>query len=154
MTEEDIKFDIRKIPEINQEQKKTAKKYWENQNLKRGSLAIIKLLIEKVNVIKKDKTFKNDSDVLEYLLEIEQGVRDQGGIIEYKVCEKCGAPINVKLDSYKGITHQHVDSKSNCFGCITTKYRVKAKTEVLPGAIGTKIEQTEQTDQVGPIISF
>lgn len=147
MTEEDINFDKRQISENNQEQKKTARKYWENQNLKRGSLAIIKPLIGQVNEIKKTKGFKNDSEAIEYLLEIEQSVRSQNGIVEYRACEKCGVPIDVKLDSYEGITHRHVDSKSNCFGCITTKYRVKTKVEVLPGTIETKTEQTEQPKQ-------
>lgn len=133
MTEEDMGFDVRSIPEINRKierierQDKSnsgAKIYWDKQNLNRGNLAVVKPLIEKVNKIKSVRGFKNDSQALEYLLDLEEDIKKQNLIKETKSCEKCGTPINVKLDSYKGITHRHIDAKSNCFGCIVTRYSI------------------------------
>ena len=134
MTEEDIIFDKREIPEISQEQKerfqklvknkKDMRKYWEKQHLSRGALSVLKPLIEKVNKMKKDNEFKNDSQVVEYLLDLEEDIKKHNLIKETKTCEKCGVLINIKLDSYKGITHRHIDAKSNCMGCIKTKYGI------------------------------
>jgi len=130
MTEEDMGFDVRPIPEIVREQKdvikekKDMRKYWEKQHINRGALSVLKPLIEKVNKIKSVRGFKNDSQALEYLLDLEEDIKKHNLIKETKSCEKCGTPINVKLDSYKGITHRHIDTKSNCFGYITTKYGI------------------------------
>lgn len=117
------------------------KNYWKAQNLKRGHLAVLKHLMKKFRDIRAIKNFTNDDQMLEYLLDIERTAREQDAITESKACAQCGAPINLELDSYDGITHQHVDSKSDCFGCIKTKYRVKTKIEVPSGSHLPKVSQ-------------
>jgi hypothetical protein len=143
MTEEDLPFEYRKIDQKQQKQKKTSSDYWKTQNEKRLNVGISRSLIGQLRGIRNYTGFTNDDQTVEYLLEIEESVRKQNLIKKVRVCEKCGVPIDIKLDSYKGITHQHIDTKSNCFGCIVTKYRIKTKIEVLPGTKEAKTEQTE-----------
>lgn len=150
MTEEDLPFEIRPILENNQEQKKTKKTsrdYSTAQNAKRGYLAVLKPLILQANEIKKKKGFRNDSETLEYLLDIEKSVRKNNLAQEYGACKVCGEELNVELPDNTNITHVKADMKSTCIGCKMTKYRVKTKVEVLPGTTETKTEQTEQPKQ-------
>jgi uncharacterized protein YwlG (UPF0340 family) len=127
-------------------------KYLENKK----HVTLTNLVCEQLDLIKKQIGLNSNNDAVQYLIEIEQDARKDGILVKYGACEKCGTPINLELDSYKGITHQHVDSKSNCFGCIKTRYRVKTKIEVPSGStIGTASQgglkdqkvQVEQKDQ-------
>jgi len=123
------------------------KNYWKAQNLKRGHLAVLRHLMKKFRDIRAIKNFTNDDQMLEYLLDIERTAREQDVIIEAKACAQCGAPINVELDSYEGITHHHIDNKSDCFGCIKTRHQLKTKTEVPSGSTITKIGREMQVEQ-------
>lgn len=151
MTEEDLPFEIRPMLENNQEQKKakkTSKDYSAAQNAKRGYLAVLKPLIIQANEIKKKKGFRNDSETLEYLLDIEKSVRKNNLVQEYNACKVCGEGLNVDLPDNTNITHLKADMQSTCFGCKTTKYRVKTKIEMLPGTIEIRSGTTQQKDHI------
>lgn len=114
-------------------------KYLEN----RKHVTLTDEVCGQLDLIKKHLELKSNNDVVRYLIDIEQSVRKGKDIVEYKACEKCGVPIDVRLDSYKGITHHHIDSKSNCFGCIKTRYRVNTKIETPSGTTEAKIVDRE-----------
>lgn len=126
---------------------KTSIDYWKTQNKKRLNVGISRSLIGQLRGIRNYTGFTNDDQTVEYLLKIEKGVRKQNLIKEVKICEKCGVPIDVKLDDYTGIIHQHVDAQSNCFGHITTEYRIKMELNDTTESNDKPIKQTYTNDE-------
>lgn len=117
-------------------------------NLGRKFINVKEDVWELLDSIDTNRNFNSKNETVKYLLDIEKDLRKRDGIVEYKACKKCGVPIDIKLDSYNGITHQHINSKSNCFGCITTKYRVKTEQS---GAKDAKDEpEHKSVDDMNP----
>ncbi len=133
MTGEEIVFDKREIPLV---QKDTKKSYWQNQNLKRMNVGLSRKLMKRFRDFRASRGFKNDDQMLEFLLDVANTAQEKGFITEEKVCADCGAPIGVSLADYTGITHGKIDQHSDCFGCIKTKYGLRI----------LKDKQTETTD--------
>jgi hypothetical protein len=119
-------------------------KYLEN----RKHVTLTNQVCGHLDLIKKQLDLKSNNDAVQYLIDIEQSARKGGNIEEYGACAQCGAPINVELGSYQGITHHHIDNGSDCFGCIKTKYRVKTKIEVLPGTTEAKTVQKQAEQEI------
>ncbi len=102
---------------------------------------------DQLEQLKYNMRLKSINDVIDTILEIQQDLREKDLIKTETICEECGKEIDAKMSDYAGITHQKIDSNSNCFGCITTKYRVKIVTKMLPGTIKVKDDKSEATEQ-------
>lgn len=144
MTEEEITFDKREIPLV---QKNNKKKYWQHQNLKRMNVGLSRKLMKRFRDIRASKSFSNDDQMLEFLLDIANSAQEKGVIEETKVCAECGAPIEVQLADYTGITHGKIDRNSDCFGCIKTRFGLIDKKDKETGTKEVKKMTQEEFDK-------
>ena len=111
--------------EIQNERKISNRKYWQNQNAKRMNVGLSRKLMTKFRTIRKSRGFKNDDQMLEFLLDIAEDAQKANLVQGTLVCSDCGTKITVDLADYIGINHHKLDKNSNCFGNIITKYGLK-----------------------------
>ena len=114
-------------------------KYLEN----RKHVTLTDQVCGQLDLIKRKLNFKSNNDAVQYLIDIANSAQEQGFIIENKVCADCGAPINVQLADYTGITHGKIDRNSDCFGCIKTRFGIIIKKDKETETTDTKDKETD-----------
>lgn len=152
MTEEEIIFDTREVPELSQEQKiahgpfpgtKDRKPYVGNRWQKnKKTIAVVETLFNKLESIRKQRGFNTKGELMEYLIELDTAVNPKLETIFQ--CRKCNQQLDVPPEAnLERIIHKDLYRESQCNGSIVKKQKiVKDAKDKETGTTEHKDEQT------------
>ncbi len=141
MTEEELPFERRNIPELKQTQSKKKRDYGNKYMANKTSISVDKSLLKQLDSIQIQKNFKTKGDLIEYFVNLENTFHPELETIFE--CKKCGRSVNALKDmNIDRLVHRDLCKDTQCTGSIITKQKIK--TEVHPDTTEQHSDTTEQ----------